>query len=322
MDERNIVAVYASRAEAERVRDRLIEVGIPATDIRVSGAESVDRAMVAETDTVAAHREGFWDWLFGRDVPEHDRSWYETNLREGRTVVSVIVSDIAERHRAAEILEDFNPIDFEESESRYRGIESPPATETAAARIRPETVPNVRPATDTSLGSPQTWERDRDMASAAAAARDGEPLAGGSREVMGSEENVIPVVKEDIAVGKRMHERRYRIRTYTVETPVEREVTLRDERVVIEHRPVSDQAAAARVASEMPKDRDYEIIERHEEPVVEKRREVEEVVVHKEAEDRTERVRDTVRETRVDIDRDAGAGIEKLEPAAPEERKP
>jgi hypothetical protein len=27
----------------------------------------------------------FWDWLFERDVLEYDRTWHETNLREGRT---------------------------------------------------------------------------------------------------------------------------------------------------------------------------------------------------------------------------------------------
>lgn len=32
MQSRNIVAVYGSRDQAERARDRLTEIGIPATD--------------------------------------------------------------------------------------------------------------------------------------------------------------------------------------------------------------------------------------------------------------------------------------------------
>jgi len=62
MDGQNvIVAVFASPVEAERARDRLIEIGIPATDIRMSSAEPADRATVAETDRIGAPRtEGFW----------------------------------------------------------------------------------------------------------------------------------------------------------------------------------------------------------------------------------------------------------------------
>jgi stress response protein YsnF len=56
--------------------------------------------------------------------------------------------------------------------------------------------------------------------------------------------------------------------------------------------------------------------------MVEKRRDVEEVIVHKEAEDRTERVRDTVRETRVDVEKDGDVGAANLERTVPEERKP
>ncbi len=136
--------------EAERARDRLIEVGIPAADIRLGGSDLMDRTGVAGTETVAApRREGFWDWLFGRDVSEYDRTWYETNLREGHTVVSVLVHNIEERHRVADILEDFNPIDFDETESRYRGIESPTVTaaetSTAGTLNRPGMAAGVTP---------------------------------------------------------------------------------------------------------------------------------------------------------------------------------
>jgi Domain of unknown function (DUF2382) len=321
MDERNVVvAVFASIGEAELARDRLVAAGFPSADIRMSGGDPADRAGVVETDTLATpRREGFWDWLFGRDVPDYDRPWYESNIREGRTVVSLIVRDNADRHRAAEILEELNPIDFEESQSRYRGIESPMATG-AGTYAAPQMTLGETGATDRPLGSPQTWEHERDLAGGTAAARPGEAAIGAERAGVG--DTVIPVVKEDVEVGKRVHERRYRIRTYTVETPVERDVTLRDERVVIERRPVSDPAAAARAASQMPKDREYEVVERHEEPMVEKRQTAEEVVVHKEADERTERVHDTVRETKVDVDRDAGGpgNLERTVPV-PEERK-
>ena len=141
------------------------------------------------------------------------------------------------------------------------------------------------------------------------------PLTGASQSagaVSGASserDQVIPVVKEELDVGKRASERRYRIRTYVVERPVEEAVTLRDERVIIEHRPVAGERTVG--DAELPREREYEVIERHEEPVVAKQaRRVEDVVVRKEANERTEVVRDKVRETKVDVDKE---GAERAE---------
>jgi stress response protein YsnF len=115
-------------------------------------------------------------------------------------------------------------------------------------------------------------------------------------------EQVIPIAKEELAVGKRASERRYRVRTYVVETPVEEQVRLRDERVIVERRPASSEVTSGAGAMQ---EREFEVTERHEEPVVEKRaRQVEEVVVRREANERVETVRDTVRETKVDVDKE------------------
>jgi stress response protein YsnF len=84
---------------------------------------------------------------------------------------------------------------------------------------------------------------------------------------------------------------------------VEEQVRLRDERVIVERRPAS--GAVGRDAGAMQQQRVFEVTERHEEPVLEKRaREVEEVVVRKEANERVETVGDTVRETKVDLDKE------------------
>jgi hypothetical protein len=111
-------------------------------------------------------------------------------------------------------------------------------------------------------------------------------------------EEVIPVIKEELEVGKRATERRYRVKSYVIEHPVEKQVTLRDERVEIEHRPIS-QTGDLR----MPQEREIEVVERHEEPVVEKRvTGNEEIVVRKETVERPETVHGTVRETKVDVE--------------------
>jgi hypothetical protein len=121
---------------------------------------------------------------------------------------------------------------------------------------------------------------------------------------------VIPVAKEEIEIGKRAVERRRRIRVHVVERPVEEQVTLHDERVTVERRPVSGERI---VGADALQEREIEVTERREEPVVDKKaRTVEEVVIHKEAAERVETVRDKVRETKVDVDREAAgtAGLD------------
>jgi stress response protein YsnF len=110
-------------------------------------------------------------------------------------------------------------------------------------------------------------------------------------------EKVIPLPEEELKVGKRATETVKHIRTYVVEEPVQQDVRLRDERTVIERRP------AAGAATGQPMEREYEVRELHEEPVVQKDvRAGEELVIRKEATARTERVADTVKKTKADID--------------------
>jgi stress response protein YsnF len=120
-----------------------------------------------------------------------------------------------------------------------------------------------------------------------------------------TEDQIIPVVKEELEVGKRQTERRFRVRVYSVSRPVEESVSLRDERVVVERRPVSGTATGVAGGQQ---DREFDVIETHEEPVIAKTaRAVEEVVIHKEAAEHVEGVRDTVRETKVDVDPGTGS---------------
>ena len=113
-------------------------------------------------------------------------------------------------------------------------------------------------------------------------------------------EEVIPVVKEELDVGKRATERRYRVKSYVIERPVEKKVTVRDERVEIEHRPISRTGDLR-----MPEEREIEVVERHEEPFAEKRVTAnEEIVVRKEVVERPETVRGTVRETKVEVEKE------------------
>ena len=100
---------------------------------------------------------------------------------------------------------------------------------------------------------------------------------------------MIPVVEEDLSVGKREVERGHvRIFSRVTEHPVEESVRLREEKVTVERRPADRPATDADFAA-AGKDV-IEMTETAEEPVVSKRaRVVEEVVVQKEATERTRR---------------------------------
>jgi stress response protein YsnF len=83
---------------------------------------------------------------------------------------------------------------------------------------------------------------------------------------------------------------------------VQEQVTLREEHVDIERRPVDRPLSDADRAFQ---ERTIEAEERREEAVISKEaRVVEEVVVRKEADQRTETISDTVRKTEVDVEDD------------------
>ncbi|WP_234484333.1 YsnF/AvaK domain-containing protein [Noviherbaspirillum pedocola] len=125
-------------------------------------------------------------------------------------------------------------------------------------------------------------------------------------EVARERERVIPVVKEELEVGKRQVDLgTVRVVARTQETPVNESVTLREEHANIERRPVDRPASEADLAAFQ--DKTIEVRETAEKAVVNKTaRVVEEVVVGKTATTDTQKVSDTVRETVVDVQRDGG----------------
>lgn len=122
-----------------------------------------------------------------------------------------------------------------------------------------------------------------------------------------SDQIAIPVVEEQITVGKREVESGgVRVATNVVETPVQEQVTLRDEEVRVERRPVNQTIDPSQI--DQLQTGSIEVRTTDEEAVVSKQaRVVEEVVVSKEVGQRTETIQDTVRRTDVDIDQVGGS---------------
>jgi uncharacterized protein (TIGR02271 family) len=135
------------------------------------------------------------------------------------------------------------------------------------------------------------------------------PVQGVATGTATTEGGSIQLAEEQLAVGKRLVNRgSTRIRRFVVETPVQEQVTLHDEKLTIERRPVTDGRPVGDDAQFSVKV--IEATATGEEAVVSKTaRVVEEVSLRKEAAERVETVRDTVRKEQVEIEQVPGGTV-------------
>ncbi len=268
MAEQTIVAVYDTPAHAELAVQDLLQANVPESAIHRHAQEG---SYAGRSTTAAPRTEdtGFWSSLFGGE-PDHDTAVYDRSVSSGSAAVTVKVPD---EHVAAvmEILEAHKPIDIDERAGSY-GL-----TQTASTPL---------PAANT---VPRADARAFDAQAASAKTSSARPTDG----------EKIQLSEETLSVGKRVVNRgTTRIRRFVVETPVEEQVRLHDEKVTIERRPVTDN----RPVTDSFSDRTIAVTESGEEAVVSKTaRVVEEIGIKKESADRTETVRDTVRREDVEI---------------------
>ena len=128
-----------------------------------------------------------------------------------------------------------------------------------------------------------------------------------SREQAAAErQNVVPVVEEQLEVGKRqVSGGAVRVVSRVVSRPVSESVELRREEATVERHAVDRPATEADLAA--MQERTIEVTEMAERPVVSKSaRVVEEVVVGKQVSSETQTVEDTVRRTEVEVERVGG----------------
>jgi uncharacterized protein (TIGR02271 family) len=273
--EQAIIGVFASAGEARAARDELFLSGFQNTNVRSAGSES--DASVEEGGIA-----GFFQALFGTDDHPHvDR--YSTAAEGGHTVVMVKAVSDAEADRAIGILENHGAIDVHDEDDEQLGAAGNTLS-AAAAR------------TSSASG--------RVNAASAAAASSTRPA--GSKAMTDTQK--IPVVEEQLAVGKRKVERGG-VRVYMRETerPVEATVNLKEERVIVERRPVQRPATADELTG--AKERVFEVRTTGEVPIVSKTAKVvEEVEIGRVATERKETVRDSVKRTDVEV--------EKIDPAS------
>lgn len=267
-----ITALFDRPAEAQAAQAKLVAAGIPQSAIRL-----IQGAQTSHTSgSYDYHKDegGFWGSLKDFFMPEEDRYAYSEGLSRGGTLLTV-QTDQARLETAYDILEQNGSVDLDQREASWRkegwsGYSAPGGTTAATGGT-----------------------------TAAAGAIAGTSGAAGDKDY-------IPVVEERLNVGKRVAESgRVRVRSYIVETPVEEQVTLRDETVHVDRRPVDRAPTAADEA--LFEDKVIEATEMREQAVVSKdARVVEEVGIRKDAGQRTETVTDKVRRTEVEVEDERG----------------
>ena len=276
-----ITAMFDTRADAEAAKERLKASKVDADHIHVHDKSSAGH----KEQGYSTHQDhGFWASVKNAFLPDEDRHTYEEGVRRGGALLTADVDD-DDVAQAVKVLEDAGSVDIDDRASQWRqsGWDYPAG---AAA------------TTGAAGASAFGGFGDRDTSDDTATRNLTDRTTDGDEEV-------IPVVQEQLVVGKRDVSRGgVHVRSYVTETPVHEQVRLHNERVDVQRRPVDREVSGSEDAF---RERTIDMTATGEEAVVGKtQRVVEEVVVSKTADSRVEQIDDTVRRTDVEIDRDEG----------------
>ena len=269
VEQRTVIAAFESSTKIEAVTEELERSGISKNQINVHSNSS------AATTRGIKQEGGFGHWvksLFGSE----EQTDYHRAYSTGNTVIAVeadgdLIDDVVE------ILDRYNPVNIEESTAAGKGVMSSAAFASGTAAA---------------------------VGGAAAT----EITGGMSNTVTDAQASTVPVIQEDLAVGKRTIQRGgVRVVSRMVETPVKETVRLRDEHAFVDRQPVNRAATAADLNA--ANSQVIEVEEFAEEPIIQKTaRVVEEVRVGKTIGERSETIHDTVRNTEVTVEQVGSQG--------------
>ena len=274
---KTLVGIFDDYTSAQEAVSELTEAGVKQGDISIvrnhpagesyttyGGASSKDYTTGTSIGTKISD---FFSNLFGSDDDasvREESGLYAESVRRGSVAVAVKV-DEKMADEAADILNDNGAVDVDRRAAQYRA---------AGYKNYDASAPLYK--------AEQTQTEYKNYADQG--------------------EIALPVIEEQLNVGKRIVQRGgVRVHTLVTEHPVEEQVTLREEHVNVERRPV-DRAVSSADAANF-KEGNFEVTTQAEEAVVGKTsRVVEEVVVGKKVTEREETVSDTVRRTDVQVD--------------------
>ncbi len=276
-----LVGIFDSQTQAEAAKAKLMAAGFPASALSMTGATAMSGAS-AQTSTAASdppHHEGaiarFFDSLFGGDDDD----------------------DLDRRGYTGRYTEAFKRGSY--------GVTVTVADDAEMAKA--ERILNEAGAVDIDEKA-QQWRKEGWTGSTTGKAASADTLEAGSTQKLSEVEEQLEVGKRTVARGG------VRIFTRMTEVPVEESVRLREEHAQVERRDVDRPATEADLAAF--KEGSLEVREMSEQAVVSKTaRVVGEVEIGKTATEREETVRDTVRKTKVEVEKIEGSDKERSTPA-------
>ncbi|MDB5959646.1 MAG: hypothetical protein JWP59_940 [Massilia sp.] len=291
-----LIAVFDNHADAQLAKDELRAAGFSSAEIRQDGAAGGGTgtgtgAQAGASGDPGSHSFGagirhFFSELFGTEDSKYSAP-YSAAVARGQHVLTVAATEEREIERAADIVERYGPVDIdEESDGQFlkggAGVTASMPMQQAGSQQSAGM--SAQSATDNPQGNVQGGQ------------------AGSQQRA--AEGTVLPVIEESLKVGKRAVQRGgLRIFQRLRETPVSETVSLREEHVSVERRPV-DQPAAANLADLSNfQEKSIEVRETAEEAVVEKTaRVVEEVVVAKQVSEHDQKIAETLLRTEVEVE--------------------
>jgi len=317
---KTVTCLFGSDSQASDIVRELEQAGISQGRICMftnSGSNRLwDGSSSFDESSSGSHHDRVESYLTGNGVPHDDAHAYAEGVRRGHALIAVRCDD-DEVGRVVDILDGDGVLDLDERQDAWRsegwgGHDSGVADlGTGSATTSAGLMGDAGLTGSSGMRSRDGLQDQTRMASGDRAAFDSD-LQGDRTQLRGDlsqGDEVIPVAEEELHVGKReVSHGRVRIRSHVTERPVQEQVTLYEERVAVERRPVEGSTRTGTVNDgDLFRERTIEMEERGEEAVVSKEaRVVEEVVVRKEADQRTQTVSDTVRKTEVEVEDERG----------------
>ncbi len=270
-----VVGLFDPPADAQAVAKELMKADLDDAKVTYT-TEAHDDSAPSGLSGLKGGLSSLPSTLVGMGVPDDHAHLYAEGVRRGGTLITADADD-DEVSTVTNIMRRNHVIDIEKRSEVYRGE----GFKQFDASAKPY-------AADEAVKHREQYAGHRDT------------LDEGGTATLEEAEEQLEIGKRQVKKGG------VRIFRRVTETPVEKDVTLRDEEIHVTRNKV-DRAAGA----DAFKEGQLEVTETDEEAVVSKTARVTgEVVVDKTARERTETVRDTVRKTEVEVEKDAGVTVE------------
>ncbi|MDQ6812557.1 MAG: YsnF/AvaK domain-containing protein [Bacteroidota bacterium] len=304
-----VVGMFDNSSDAQQAIQKLVSAGISRDQIDLSSnTNNSGSSYSSSTDNRDDDHESgiskFFKDLFSSDDDDDNADKYAHVAKHAECIVTVHTQSKDESEKAADILDDNGAVNVDERASEFgysagnrsTGINS----SSNSFGDRSNTVGAFDTGTSAGLtGTASTPDSFSDTKNTVGV-RSTTDFTENDRTAT-DDTSKIPIIEENLEVGKReVQSGGVRVRSRIVERPVEESVRLREERVNVERNKVDRPATEADFKNFGEKD--IEMVEHTEVPVVNKQaRVVEEVSLNKDVNERSETINETVRKTEVDV---------------------